>query len=161
GVGLGSESVVGVAVAGATGALAAAAPGREALGVGPGVQDVRQRLRAAAVSDRADGAAAGVSLVGLEPPSADFLPPAGSVAVLRGGWLKSESGCSDPPRLPTQECRKERSTCREPHQGAESLRPERNGENPYPKPIGKGPRRPRNLACLRTKVGGGQPINPC
>ena len=90
GAGLGPEGMVGAAAAGGAGAVAGEAPDGEALGAGVGVQDVCKRLRAVAVSDRADGWAAG-----------------GSAALLKAVLLKSASGCADPPRPRVQLRRKE------------------------------------------------------
>src|SRR5262249_8431371 len=109
GPGLGPESLVGVAAAGGAGALARAAPDPEALGAGVGVQDLCERLCAPAVPDRAAGAAVGVWAVGLERAPADLLPPGRTAAVLRPPTPKSESGCSDPPWLPTRLRRKEKA----------------------------------------------------
>ena len=44
------------------------------MGVGSGVQDVRECLRASAVPGNPDGAQVGVSVVGLERAPVDFLP---------------------------------------------------------------------------------------
>ena len=88
GVGVGPEGVVGAAAAGAAGTLAGEASGREALGVGPGVQDLREGVRAAAVSDRPDGPAAGVSVAGVEPAPADLLPVGRSAALAERGHIE-------------------------------------------------------------------------
>src|SRR5262249_50599170 len=65
------------------------------LGAGSGVQDVRQRLRASALPDRADGPSLVVSVVVVEPAAADLLPGSVGAALLRRIATKSESGCSD------------------------------------------------------------------
>ncbi len=98
--------MVGLAVAGGVGALAAAAPGREALGAGAGVQDVRASVRAAAVSAGANGSEVGVPLVVVEPAPADLLAVGDGVALLTARSLKSGCGCPDPPRPRAQSCRK-------------------------------------------------------
>jgi hypothetical protein len=77
-------------------ALAGEAPDGETLGPGAGVQDVRERLRAAAVPGTADGTTADVPGAVVEPAPADLLPAGRSVALLRRGPLKSASGCADP-----------------------------------------------------------------
>ncbi len=84
GVGLEPQSVVGAVVAGGARTLAAASPGREAVGVDPGVPDVCASVYPAAVPGRADGAPAGVSAAGVEPSPTDFLAAGGRVALLRG-----------------------------------------------------------------------------
>ncbi len=62
-----------------------------------GVQDVRERFRASAVSDHPHEPPAGVSITVLEAVAAGLLPAARRVTLLRRLALKSESGRSDPP----------------------------------------------------------------
>src|SRR5262245_51744900 len=109
GAGVGPEGVVGAAAAGGAGAVAGAAPGAEALGAAPGVQDVCERLRTDPLSDRAGGAAAGVSAAVLESAPADLLPLARPAALLSQATLKSASGCADPRWHPTRSRRMEKA----------------------------------------------------
>src|SRR5271156_1869320 len=82
----------------AAGPLAGKASHREELAAAPGVQGVCECLCEPAVPDHSHRPEVGLPVVELEPLPTDILPPAGCVAVLRLGFSKSESGCSDPPR---------------------------------------------------------------
>jgi hypothetical protein len=108
GVGLGPEGVVGVAAAGNAGPLGRKVSDREALGVGVGVQDVRQCLHAVAVPVGTNESAVGVPTAVLEPSLADLLPPGGTLAVLSRRPPKSASGCADPPQPHARPRRKEK-----------------------------------------------------
>src|SRR5206468_12486005 len=96
GVDVEPEGVVGPDAAGGRGTLARAAPRGEGVGAGVGVQSLRERLRASAVPDRADGTSPAVSVAVVEHASAHLLPDGSSAALLSQGSPKSESGCSDP-----------------------------------------------------------------
>jgi hypothetical protein len=78
--------------------------------LGWALQTFAQRLRAAALSDRADGASAGVPAVVVEAVSAELLPVGVGAALRSGDLRKSESGCSEHPRLGTRWRRKDNRT---------------------------------------------------
>jgi len=99
GIGLGPESVVCVDAARGRGPASGILPSGQALAARPGVQDVCASIRAHAVPDRADESADCVSVTVVELLPTDLLPPARRAAVLTPHPKKSESGCSDPPRL--------------------------------------------------------------
>jgi len=96
GLGLGPEGLVGAATAGGAGAVAKTTPSRETLVVGAGIQNVCECVYAYPVPAGADGPAAGLPAVGLEPALADLLPCGRTAALLRVAALKSASGCADP-----------------------------------------------------------------
>jgi hypothetical protein len=96
--GLEPQGVAGAAASGAAGALGRAASRREADRVDDGVQDVRECVPAAAMSDHPRERQAGVSTAVLEPVAAHLLPDARRLALLTPPTMKSESGRSDPPR---------------------------------------------------------------
>src|SRR4051794_21182998 len=90
--------------------LARTALDRKANPLDDGVQDVCQRLPAAAVPDYSYQPEVGVSFAVLEPVAAGFLPCARRVTLLTHDLLKSESGRFDPPRQREQSREKEADT---------------------------------------------------
>src|SRR5262249_47308153 len=111
GVGLEPESMVGAEPARGTGPLASPASNPKALGIALGVQEVCQCFCASAVPDHPHRPQADLSAPGLESVPADLLPVGRRVALLTRATLKSESGCSDPPRHQVQTCGKESEPC--------------------------------------------------
>ena len=63
-----------------------------------GVQDVRERVPAAALPDRSHGPTADLSLAELESLAAGCSSARSTSCVVDGSTLKPESGCSGPPR---------------------------------------------------------------
>ena len=107
GASLEPEGLVGAATSRTTRTLAGTASVGEANPLDDGVQDVRERVPAAAVPDYPYQPEVGVSLVVLEPMAARLLPRARRVTLLTSDLLKSESGRSDPPRRREQRRQKE------------------------------------------------------
>src|SRR5205823_3918539 len=139
--------------AGGAGALAGTAPHAEALGAGAGVQDVRDGVRPPPVPARADGAAAAVPAVGVEPTPADLLPPGGPAALLREDPSKSASGCADPCWPRTRSRRKEKDPWPSLQRDAKELLCGSRTETVRLHGDGRKPTSgPRNLACLRTRA---------
>ena len=93
-------------------------------------------------------------LVGLESAPADLLPPGRRVAVLRPASVKSESGCSDPPRRQEHPGRQEGERYdRTLRSRTTLLLAEQNGEG-APTPTTRPEGRPDLgiFACLRTRA---------
>src|SRR6266849_1660212 len=74
-------------------------------------EDVRERLCASALPDHSHRPPIDLPLVIVEPTPTHSLSSAPRVTLLRRLFLKSESGCSDPPRHQTQSCRKRDDEC--------------------------------------------------
>ena len=92
------ESLVGLNAAGVAGALAEEAAGRKAMGFEVGVQEVRECVCAITVSGGSHRPEDNISVVGWEPVPVHLFSIDWCFALLREGIMKSESGCSDPPR---------------------------------------------------------------